>query len=78
MAPSFEDPQVTLNRLYAARTDLLNGKLQNYSLGDRSITLFNLTELDDIIKRYESRLAGIIPIQADLSGIAHAPGFPED
>lgn len=71
------DPSVTLAQLYAVRDDLLTGKVQNYSLGDRNITLFNLKDLEDIIRQYENAVAaGAGPIIADLSGIVNQPPFP--
>lgn len=72
-----ESPQVTLDLLYAARRDLLSGKLANYQLGDRSITLLNLNDLQTIIERYESVILGGTPIYADLSGFANTPPWPQ-
>ena len=72
-----QDPQVTLDLLYAARNDLYSGKVQNYALGDRNITLLNLTDLEKVISKYENIVAAKTPIFADMSGIAHVPMFPE-
>ena len=71
------DPQTTLDQLYTVRDDLLTGKLQAYTIGDRSITLLNMTELDKMISKYENLVLAKIPVHADLSGIAHLPQFPE-
>lgn len=61
------DPNTTLQQLYAAFDDLISGKLQSYTLGDRTITLFNLDELRKVIAIYEAAVmeAGG-PVRADL------------
>lgn len=72
------DPSVTLKQLYAARDDLISGKVQNYSLGDRNITLLDMRELETMIRQYENAVAaGAGPVVADLSGIVGQPPFPQ-
>jgi hypothetical protein len=58
------------------RDDLLAGKVQSYSLGDRSITLQNLQELESIIQQYEAVVVASEsgPVLADMSGPANWPG----
>lgn len=75
---SLENPQETLDLLYAARRDLLSGKLQQYTIGDRTITLFNLNELSNQIRIQENIVASATPVFADMSGVAHVGRFPED
>lgn len=72
-----QDPQALLDLLYAARADLLSGKTQSYSMGDRSFTLLNLSDLEKVIAKYENIVAARQPIFADLGGINHLPFFPE-
>jgi hypothetical protein len=66
--------QTTLDQLYAVREDLLLGKLQSYSIGDRNITLFNIQELEQIIRNYEAVVVASEsgPVLADMSGPANA------
>ena len=68
--------QSVLDQLYAVRDDLLAGKVQSYSLGDRSITLQNLSELETIIQQYEAVVVASEsgPVLADMSGPANWPG----
>lgn len=70
--------QTTLDQLYAVREDLILGKLQSYSIGDRNITLFNLTELETIIRQYEAVVVASEtgPVLADMSGPANMSGVP--
>jgi hypothetical protein len=62
--------QTTLDQLYAVRDDLLTGKVASYSIGDRNITLQNLSELEGIIQQYEAIVVrqenGVV--LADMSG----------
>lgn len=74
---ALQDPQVTLDLLYAARNDLLSGKVQSYSIGDRNITLLDMTALDKLISKYENIISSGTPVQADLGGMVHMPFFPE-
>lgn len=69
--------QTTLDQLYAVRDDLLTGKVASYSIGDRNITLQNITELETIIQQYESVVVAKEngPIIADQSGLAGVPAF---
>jgi len=64
-----------LDQLYAVRDDLLAGKVASYSLGDRSITLQNITELETIIQQYEAVVVASEsgPVLADMSGPANQP-----
>lgn len=62
------NPQQTLDQLYAVRDDLLTGKLQNYTIGDRTINLFNLKDLDLIIQHWESAVTANQPIISDNRG----------
>ena len=66
----------TLQQLYTVRDDLLTGKVQSYQMGDRNITLFNLTELEAIIRNYENIVMASQPIVADLSGVPNFTPFP--
>jgi len=60
--------QSVLDQLYAVRDDLLTGKVASYSMGDRTITLQNMQDLERIIQNYESAvLAQGGVIKADLS-----------
>jgi hypothetical protein len=70
--------QTTLDQLYAVREDLLLGKLQSYSIGDRNITLFNIQELEQIIRNYEAVVVASEsgPVLADMSGPANMSGVP--
>lgn len=77
MAFQLESVQTTLTALYAARADLLSGKVSSYTLGDRTFTLLDLEALDRRIASYEARYVASKPIYADMSGIAHMPFFPE-
>ena len=72
-----ENPQETLDLLYAARKDLLSGKLQNYTIGDRTINLFNLKELSAMIALQENIVTSGTAVFADLGGVAHSPPWPE-
>jgi hypothetical protein len=74
---ALQDPNSTLTLLYGVRNDLLTGKLQSYSIGDRTITLVNLDSLEKIITKYEGIVAAATPIYADLSGIAHQSPWGE-
>ena len=66
--------QSVLDQLYTVRDDLLSGKVASYSIGDRNITLQNLTELETIIQQYEAVVvaseSGVV--LADMSGPANA------
>ena len=66
--------QTTLDQLYAVRDDLLTGKVASYSIGDRNITLQNLSELETIIQQYEAVVVASEsgPVLADMSGPANA------
>jgi hypothetical protein len=66
--------QTTLDQLYAVRDDLLTGKVASYSIGDRNITLQNITELETIIQHYESVVVASEsgPVLADMSGPANS------
>lgn len=66
--------QTTLDQLYAVRDDLLTGKIASYSIGDRSVTLQNLRELEEIIQQYEAIVVAQDhgPALADMSGQANA------
>ena len=72
--------QTTLDQLYAVRDDLLTGKVASYSIGDRNITLQNITELEAIIQQYEAIVVAQEngPIVADMSGPANQPQFAGD
>jgi len=65
--------QSVLDQLYAVRDDLLSGKVASYSLGDRSITLQNLGELEKIIQQYETVVVASTTgiVVADMSGAAN-------
>ena len=65
--------QSVLDQLYAVRDDLLSGKVASYSIGDRNITLQNLTELETIIQQYEAAVVAAEhgPVIADMSGWAN-------
>ena len=65
--------QTTLDELYAVRADLLAGKVASYSIGDRNITLQNLTELEKVIQQYEAIVEATEhgPTLADMSGPAN-------
>jgi len=60
--------QATLDLYTAVQEDLLTGKIQSYTIGDRTITLQNMKDLEMIIQRLESALISGTPIYADLSG----------
>ena len=70
--------QTTLDQLYAVREDLLLGKVASYSIGDRNITLQNLSELETIIQQYEAVVVASEsgPVLADMSGPANMSGVP--
>ena len=65
-----QSAQTTLNQLYEVRTNLLLGKVASYSIGDRNITLQNLSELEKIIQQYEAAVVASEtgPVLADMSG----------
>ena len=42
-----------LQQLYLIRDKLLRNEIQSYSIGERNFTLFNLTELEKIIRDVE-------------------------
>lgn len=67
--------QSVLDQLYTVRDDLLSGKVASYSIGDRNITLQNLTELETIIRQYETVVLssenGVV--LADMSGVTNQP-----
>lgn len=65
--------QATLDKYVAVQDDLLSGKIQSYTIGDRTITLQNMTELEKIIQSFESAVVSATPIVADMGGIN---GFP--
>lgn len=60
--------QTTLDLYVAVQTDLLTGKIQSYTIGDRTITLQNMKDLETIIQRLESAVVSGTPIIADMSG----------
>ena len=70
-----QSAQTTLNQLYAARTDLLTGKLASYSIGDRNITLLDLDVLNKAIAQMESVVVASEtgPVLADMSGYSNQP-----
>jgi len=65
--------QTTLDQLYAAREDLLTGKLASYSIGDRNITLLDLDVLNKAIAEMEAVVVASEsgPVLADMSGPAN-------
>lgn len=62
--------QSVLNQLYTVRDDILQGRVASYSLGDRTITLQNLSDLETIIQQYEAVVVASEsgPVLADMSG----------
>jgi hypothetical protein len=65
--------QATLDMYVEVQNDLLTGKIASYTIGDRTITLQNMKELEEIIQRLENVIIAGIPIIADMGGIS---GFP--
>jgi hypothetical protein len=63
-----QDAATTLRQLYAARDNILAGKVATYSVGDRSITLLDLNTVEQLIEKYENVVAAGVPVIADLSG----------
>jgi hypothetical protein len=64
------NPQTELDRLYAARDNLLANSIQEYKMEDgRSFTLFNLEVLNREIRRLEAVVVASEcgPIVADFS-----------
>ena len=57
--------QTALTEARAAYLDLLNGKVQSYTIGSRSLTRFDLPELWDMIKELETEVDGL---EAELTG----------
>ena len=74
---SIRDPNVTLQQYYTLRDDLLTGKVQSYTIGDRTITLLDMDVLDQLIRRYEMAVASSQAAYADMSWPVHQPPFPE-
>jgi hypothetical protein len=66
---ALQDPQTTLDALYAARDNILAGKVASYQLGDRNIQLLDLDTVEKLITKYENILASAGPVVADLTGI---------
>jgi hypothetical protein len=68
--------QSVLDQYYTVRDDLLAGRIASYSIGDRNITLQNMTELETIIQQYEAVVVASEsgPVLADMSGPANWPG----
>lgn len=68
-------PQTTLDQLYAVWDDLMSGKVQSYSIGDKNITLQNMNDLKLLIERQEAVVvateSGVV--LADMSGPASQP-----
>lgn len=61
----------TLDEMRSAYLDLIAGRVKSYTIGSRSLTRFDLKELDDLIKQtekeidsLESQLAGGKPRKA--------------
>jgi hypothetical protein len=67
------DPGVTLAQYYLVRDDLLLGKIASYSIGDRNITLQDMTALEKIIRELESAVAGVVPVVANIQQPANMP-----
>jgi hypothetical protein len=74
---ALENPNTTLQRFYAMRSNLQEGKIQSYTIGDRTVTLVDMRALDDLITKYENIVASGTAVFADLSGTAHLPPWPE-
>jgi hypothetical protein len=70
--------QSVLDQYYTVRDDLLAGRIASYSIGDRNITLQNMTELETIIQQYEAVVVASEsgPVLADMSGPANMSGVP--
>lgn len=51
-----EQRKAMLEECYKAYNDLLRGRVQQYSIGSRSLTRFDLDELWDMIKTLESEI----------------------
>jgi hypothetical protein len=62
--------QSVLDQYYAVRDDLLSGKLASYSIGDRNVTLLDMSALESVIQQYEAIVVrqenGVV--LADMSG----------
>jgi hypothetical protein len=75
-----QSAQSVLNLYYAVRTDLLTGKIASYSIGDKNITLQDMSELERIIQYYESAVVcaenGIIVAGMGGASDVPAPGSP--
>jgi len=61
----------------AARDAILSGQVQSYSIGDRSFTMLDLKFIEAQMQSIEGAILSGTQIYADLSGVAHAPPWPE-
>ena len=52
-----EQQQKLLNELYAAKTAIISGRAQSYSIGGRSLTYIDLKYIDDQIAELEGKTA---------------------
>ena len=68
--------QTTLDQYVAVQNDLLTGKVASYTIGDRTFTLQNLKDLEQIIQRFESAIVASTPIFADLSNFQNTTPWP--
>lgn len=60
-----EQRKAMLEECYKAYNDLLRGRVQQYSIGSRSLTRFDLDELWDMIKTLESE---VDQLESQLAG----------
>ena len=60
-----EQRKAVLEECYKAYNDLLRGRVQQYSIGSRSLTRLDLDELWDMIKALESE---IDQLESQLAG----------
>ena len=68
--------QSQLDQLYTVWDDLISGKVASYSIGDKNITLQNISDLRAIIKELEACVVASEtgPVLPYMGGNANAPG----
>jgi hypothetical protein len=74
---TLQDPQQTLNNLYALRDDIITGKVKSMGMGDVNYNLPSLDEVQKQIQIYESLVTAGTPIVSDIHGIVGVPPWPQ-